>query len=90
MTIDLGFAWSRRPSGDQVAFVDVPGHERFVANMLAGVGAVPAVMLVVAADEGWMPQSADTSTPSMLSGCFTAYRLSPAAIWPTPAAPAPS
>ncbi len=59
MTIDLGFAWTRLPSQRQVAFVDVPGHERFLANMLAGVGAVPAVMFVVAADEGWMPQSAE-------------------------------
>lgn len=59
MTIDLGFAWTRLPSGRVVAFVDVPGHERFVANMLAGVGPVPAVMLVVAADEGWMPQTAE-------------------------------
>jgi len=59
MTIDLGFAWTRLPSGQQVAFVDVPGHERFMANMLAGVGAAPAVMFVVAADEGWMPQSAE-------------------------------
>ncbi|MCV7441277.1 SelB C-terminal domain-containing protein [Mycobacterium paraense] len=56
LTIDLGFAWTdigRR----QLAFVDVPGHERFVANMLAGVGAVPAVVFVVAATEGWMAQS---------------------------------
>ncbi|NHC15844.1 selenocysteine-specific translation elongation factor [Motilibacter deserti] len=59
MTIDLGFAWTALPSGAQVAFVDVPGHERFVPNMLAGVGPVPAAMLVVAADEGWMPQSAE-------------------------------
>ncbi|PZS26969.1 MAG: selenocysteine-specific translation elongation factor [Pseudonocardiales bacterium] len=59
MTIDLGFAWTVLPSGDRVAFVDVPGHERFVANMLAGVGSVPAVLFVVAADEGWMPQSAE-------------------------------
>src|SRR5258705_3865526 len=59
MTIDLGFAWTRLPSGGTVAFVDVPGHERFVPNMLAGVGPVPAAMLVVAADEGWMPQSAE-------------------------------
>src|ERR1700751_1350152 len=57
MTIDLGFAWLTLPSGEQLAFVDVPGHERFVTNMLAGVGAVPAVLFVVAADEGWMPQS---------------------------------
>ena len=47
------------PSGEQVAFVDVPGHERFVSNMLAGAGPAPAVMFVVAADEGWMPQSAE-------------------------------
>jgi len=57
MTIDLGFAWTTLPSGEQIAFVDVPGHERFIANMLAGVGAVPAVLFVVAADEGWMPQT---------------------------------
>ncbi|WP_373293245.1 selenocysteine-specific translation elongation factor [Saccharothrix coeruleofusca] len=56
LTIDLGFAWTRLPGGE-VAFVDVPGHERFTTNMLAGVGPVPAVVFVVAADEGWMPQS---------------------------------
>jgi selenocysteine-specific elongation factor len=59
MTIDLGFAWTDLPGGDTVAFVDVPGHERFVATMLAGVGPLPAVVLVVAADEGWMPQSGE-------------------------------
>jgi len=59
LTIDLGFAWMTLPGGDRVAFVDVPGHERFVPNMLAGVGPVPAVLLVVAADGGWMPQSAE-------------------------------
>ncbi|GAA4566765.1 selenocysteine-specific translation elongation factor [Micromonospora coerulea] len=59
MTIDLGFAWTTLPSGGTIAFVDVPGHERFVSNMLAGVGPVPAAMVVVAADEGWMPQSAE-------------------------------
>ncbi|WP_232664719.1 selenocysteine-specific translation elongation factor [Pseudonocardia sp. TRM90224] len=59
MTIDLGFAWTTLASGRTVAFVDVPGHERFVTTMLAGVGPVPAVLLVVAADEGWMPQSAE-------------------------------
>jgi selenocysteine-specific elongation factor len=58
MTIDLGFAWAEL-AGDTVAFVDVPGHERFVSTMLAGVGPVPAVMFVVAADEGWMPQSTE-------------------------------
>ncbi|MBV9516448.1 MAG: SelB C-terminal domain-containing protein [Mycobacteriaceae bacterium] len=56
LTIDLGFAWTEL-GGHEFAFVDVPGHERFVANMLAGVGPVPAVIFVVAATEGWMPQS---------------------------------
>lgn len=56
LTIDLGFAWTTI-EGRQIAFVDVPGHERFVGNMLAGVGPVPATMFVVAATEGWMPQS---------------------------------
>ncbi|MEH0846095.1 selenocysteine-specific translation elongation factor, partial [Micromonospora sp. CPCC 205711] len=59
MTIDLGFAWAALPAGGTVAFVDVPGHERFVPNMLAGVGPVPAALIVVAADEGWMPQSTE-------------------------------
>jgi selenocysteine-specific elongation factor len=59
MTIDLGYAWMTLASGEKLAFVDVPGHERFVPNMLAGLGPVPAVMFVVAADGGWMPQSAE-------------------------------
>jgi selenocysteine-specific elongation factor len=59
MTIDLGFAWMTLPAGGQLAFVDVPGHERFITNMLAGIGPAPAVMFVVAADEGWMLQSAE-------------------------------
>ncbi len=59
MTIDLGFAWMTLPSAEKIAFVDVPGHERFITNMLAGAGPAPAVMFVVAADEGWMPQSAE-------------------------------
>jgi selenocysteine-specific elongation factor len=61
LTIDLGYVWMDGPSGP-IAFVDVPGHERFVGNMLAGVGPVPAVLFVVAADEGWMPQSAEHLT----------------------------
>ena len=59
MTIDLGYAWMTLPAGEKLAFVDVPGHERFVPNMLAGLGPVPAVMFIVAADGGWMPQSAE-------------------------------
>ncbi|MFN8038523.1 MAG: selenocysteine-specific translation elongation factor [Acidimicrobiales bacterium] len=57
LTIDLGFAWCRLPSGRDVAVVDVPGHVRFLRNMLAGVGAVDACVFVVAATEGWKPQS---------------------------------
>jgi selenocysteine-specific elongation factor len=57
LTIDLGFAWTTLPSGREIGFVDVPGHERFVRNMLAGVGPVRLVLFVVAADEGWKPQS---------------------------------
>ena len=59
LTIDLGFAWTRLASGKDVAFVDVPGHERFLGNMLAGLGPAPAVCFVVAADEGWQAQSSD-------------------------------
>src|SRR5919112_634348 len=57
MTIDLGFAWLRLPSGREVSIIDVPGHERFIKNMLAGVGGVDAALLVIAADEGPMPQT---------------------------------
>ena len=57
LTIDLGFAWTTLPSGRTLAFVDVPGHVRFIKNMLAGVGAVDACLFVVAATEGWKPQS---------------------------------
>ncbi|MEO7836517.1 MAG: selenocysteine-specific translation elongation factor, partial [Acidimicrobiales bacterium] len=57
LTIDLGFAWTRLASGRELAFVDVPGHVRFIKNMLAGVGAVDAALFVVAATEGWKPQS---------------------------------
>ncbi|GAA2591651.1 selenocysteine-specific translation elongation factor [Actinomadura fulvescens] len=57
LTLDLGFAWTDLPSGERLAFVDVPGHEKFVTTMLAGVGPAPAVLLAVAADEGWMPQT---------------------------------
>ena len=59
MTIDLGYAWTTLASGREIAFVDVPGHERFATNMLAGVGPVPAVLLVIAADEGWAAQTGE-------------------------------
>ena len=57
LTIDIGFAWLTLPSGKEISIVDVPGHERFIKNMLAGVGGIDAALLVVAADEGVMPQT---------------------------------
>jgi selenocysteine-specific elongation factor len=57
MTIDLGFAWLKLPGGREVSIVDVPGHERFIKNMLAGVGGIDLALLVIAADEGVMPQT---------------------------------
>ncbi|MEO7804814.1 MAG: selenocysteine-specific translation elongation factor [Actinomycetota bacterium] len=57
LTIELGFAWLTLPSGREVGIVDVPGHERFIKNMLAGVGSINAAIFVVAANEGWKPQS---------------------------------
>ncbi|MBM3131712.1 MAG: selenocysteine-specific translation elongation factor [Chloroflexi bacterium] len=57
LTIDLGFAWLKLPSGREVSIVDVPGHERFIKNMLAGVGGIDLALLVIAADEGVMPQT---------------------------------
>jgi selenocysteine-specific elongation factor len=57
MTIELGFAWLRLPSGREVGIIDVPGHERFVKNMLAGVGGIDLALLIVAANEGVMPQT---------------------------------
>jgi selenocysteine-specific elongation factor len=59
MTIDLGFAYMTLPSGRLVGIVDVPGHARFIRNMLAGVHGLDAVLLVVAADEGVMPQTVE-------------------------------
>src|SRR5437763_14117363 len=57
MTIDLGFAHLTLPSGREIGIVDVPGHARFMRNMLAGAHGLDAVLLVVAADEGVMPQT---------------------------------
>ncbi|HXY71381.1 MAG TPA: selenocysteine-specific translation elongation factor [Actinomycetota bacterium] len=57
LTIDLGFAWTTLPSGREIGLVDVPGHERLIRTMLAGMGPVRLVLFVVAADEGWKPQS---------------------------------
>ncbi|MFC1873918.1 selenocysteine-specific translation elongation factor [Chloroflexota bacterium] len=57
MTIDLGFAWLNLPSGQEIGIVDVPGHEHFIKNMLAGVGGIDLALLVIAANEGVMPQT---------------------------------
>jgi selenocysteine-specific elongation factor len=57
MTIDLGFGWLRLPNGEEIGIVDVPGHRDFVENMLAGIGGIDAALLVVAVDEGVMPQT---------------------------------
>jgi selenocysteine-specific elongation factor len=59
LTIDLGFAWLVLPSGRELGIIDVPGHERFIKNMLAGAGGISVCLFVVAATEGWMPQSAE-------------------------------
>ncbi|MBX3037612.1 MAG: selenocysteine-specific translation elongation factor [Anaerolineales bacterium] len=57
MTIELGFAWLTLPNGEQVGIVDVPGHRDFIENMLAGIGGIDAALLIIAADEGIMPQT---------------------------------
>ena len=57
MTIDLGFAWIKLPSGETIGIVDVPGHENLIKNMIAGATGIDAVILVVDANEGWMPQT---------------------------------
>jgi selenocysteine-specific elongation factor len=59
LSIELGYCWTTLAGAGEVAFVDVPGHERFVPTMLSGVGPVPAAMFVVAADDDWMPQAAE-------------------------------
>jgi selenocysteine-specific elongation factor len=62
LTIELGFAWLELPSGREIGLIDVPGHERFIKNMLAGAGGISVCLFVVAANEGWMPQSAEHLT----------------------------
>jgi selenocysteine-specific elongation factor len=57
MTIELGFGWMTLPNGEEVGIVDVPGHRDFIENMLSGIGGIDAALLVVAADEGIMPQT---------------------------------
>ena len=69
LTIDLGFAWTTFPGGTEVSFVDVPGHERFMKNMLAGVDAFDVALFVVAADEGWSVQSEEHLLTLEALGC---------------------
>ena len=57
ITIDLGFAYLPAPHGKMIGFIDVPGHEKFIHNMLAGAGGIDFVLLTVAADDGVMPQT---------------------------------
>src|SRR5436190_15663329 len=57
MTIELGFGWLTLPNGEEVGIVDVPGHRDFIENMLSGIGGIDAALLVIAADEGIMPQT---------------------------------
>lgn len=59
LTIELGYAWTLLPGGAEIAFVDVPGHQRFVGTMLSGLGPAPAVVFVAAADQGWQAQSSE-------------------------------
>ncbi|MSP05459.1 MAG: selenocysteine-specific translation elongation factor [Acetobacteraceae bacterium] len=68
MTIDLGFAYLHQPGGPSIGFVDVPGHERFLANMLAGVMAIDSILLIVAADDGPMPQTVEHLAVLQLTG----------------------
>jgi len=57
MTIDLGFAWFSLPSGEMIGIVDVPGHKDFISNVIPGVEGIDAALIVIAADDGWMPQT---------------------------------
>ncbi len=68
MTIDIGFAYYDTPDGNRIGIIDVPGHERFVRNMIAGAGGIDALILVVAADDGWMPQSQEHLQIAQLLG----------------------
>ena len=72
ITIDLGFAYLPAPNGTILGFIDVPGHEKFVHNMLAGAGGIDFVLLVVAADDGVMPQTASILPLSICSASIVA------------------
>lgn len=72
MTIDLGFSWMNLPNGETLGIIDVPGHRDFIENMLAGVGGIDAALLIVAADEGLMPQTREHLAILDLLGIETA------------------
>lgn len=88
LSIDLGFAWADTDTAAPLGFVDVPGHERFLRNMLAGVAAVDFVLLVVAADDGPMPQTLEHGAILDLLGIrrrgSTLSALKSAICWPPP------
>ena len=73
ITIDLGFAYLDLPGGEKAGIVDVPGHEKFIKNMLAGASGMDMVMLVVAADEGVMPQTREHLGILSTAGCKKRY-----------------
>ena len=81
ITIDLGFAFLEEPDGLTIEIVDVPGHERFIKNMLAGIGGIDVAMLVIAADEGVMPQTrehfGDLLAPARSPGAGRAHQDRP-------------
>ena len=81
ITIDLGFAHLTYEDGTEVGVIDVPGHERFVRNMLAGVGGIDLVMLVIAADEGVMPQTREHLAICQLLRSRKVWWRSPRLIW---------
>ncbi|MEW2740163.1 selenocysteine-specific translation elongation factor [Providencia sp. PROV130] len=69
MTIDLGYAYWPQPDGSSIGFIDVPGHEKFLANMLAGIGGINHALLVVACDDGVMAQTLEHLSILRLAGC---------------------
>lgn len=69
MTIDLGYAYWPQPDGSSIGFIDVPGHEKFLANMLAGIGGINYALLVVACDDGVMAQTLEHLSILRLAGC---------------------
>ena len=69
MTIDLGYAYWRQDNGTSIGFVDVPGHEKFLSNMLAGVGGISHALLIVACDDGVMAQTIEHISILRLAGC---------------------